>query len=226
MLRNTGSSNSGQQWPTYSVTIPSGYGPGSRFQADLSGQIVTVIVPPGYTAGSDLLVRAPPRPESGSSSSSQKYQVEIPPGIEPGGHFQASLSGRVVWLQCPQGMRPGDKLTVDGPSTSGAPASSKSWPPPLACPEEIEDNAPEYFICPISGGVMAQPAITPTGTTYDRKHIENWLASKNTDPTTNTPLTVEQLYPNRTVRSMIEDWIATGGSDRFLTLKREQRDDD
>lgn len=45
--------------------------------------------------------------------------------------------------------------------------------------------------------------------------IVEWLNAKETDPSTNLPLTVDQLFPNRTVRSMIEDFIAKGPD--FLT---------
>ena len=44
-----------------------------------------------------------------------------------------------------------------------------------------------------------------------------WLSSKQTDPSTNLPLSADQLCPNRTVRSMIEDFIAKGPN--FLTSK-------
>mgnify|MGYP002044763168 CR=1 FL=1 len=40
--------------------------------------------------------------------------------------------------------------------------------------------------------------------------IAEWLQNKQTDPSTNQPLTIDQLCPNRTVRSMIEDSIAKG----------------
>ena len=57
---------------------------------------------------------------------------------------------------------------------------------------------------------MRQPAMTPEGVTYDYDALTEWLSSKQTDPSTNLPLSAEQLCPNRTVRSMIEDFIAKG----------------
>ena len=64
---------------------------------------------------------------------------------------------------------------------------------------------------------MRQPAMTPEGVTYDYDALVEWLSSKQTDPSTNLPLAPEQLCPNRTVRSMIEDFIAKGPN--FLTMK-------
>ena len=36
---------------------------------------------------------------------------------------------------------------------------------------------------------------------YDYDAIAEWLSNKQTDPSTNQPLSVDQLCPNRTVRS-------------------------
>ena len=47
----------------------------------------------------------------------------------------------------------------------------------------------------------------PTGTaaragvTYDHDAIVEWLQNKQTDPSTNQPLSIDQLCPNRTVRT-------------------------
>ena len=78
-----------------------------------------------------------------------------------------------------------------------------------------ESAIPEYFLCPITAQLMRQPAMTPYGVTYDLDAISEWLTNKQIDPSTNQPLRVEQLCPNRTVRSMIEDYIAKGPD--FLT---------
>ena len=102
-------------------------------------------------------------------------------------------------------------MLVDANSAAENNGTAKTWPPPIAVPAEIEDgDIPEYFICPITGCIMRQPAMTPEGVTYDYDALVEWLASKQTDPSTNLPLTPEQLCPNRTVRSMIEDFIAKG----------------
>jgi len=68
---------------------------------------------------------------------------------------------------------------------------------------------------------MRQPAMTPEGVTYDYDAICNWLSAKQTDPSTNLPLTIHELCPNRTVRSMIEDFIAKGPD--FLNPNRAEK---
>lgn len=85
-------------------------------------------------------------------------------------------------------------------------------------PAVADDDIPEYFLCPITGCIMRQPAMTPEGVTYDYDAISEWLANKQTDPSTNLPLSRSELCPNRTVRSMIEDFIAKGPD--FLIKKK------
>ena len=80
----------------------------------------------------------------------------------------------------------------------------------LLLASRADGDIPEYFLCPITGCIMRQPAMTPEGVTYDYDALTEWLSSKQTDPSTNLPLSAEQLCPNRTVRSMIEDFIAKG----------------
>merc|ERR1719152_864492 len=103
-------------------------------------------------------------------------------------------------------------MLVDANSANGSGnGTAKSWPPPIAVPESLDDSdVPEYFQCPITGCIMRQPAMTPEGVTYDYDALVEWLNSKQTDPSTNLPLSADQLCPNRTVRSMIEDFIAKG----------------
>jgi len=192
---------------TFAVTVPAGIGPGQQFQASLDGQLTMVIVPHGSGPNSTLHVQIPVRP-----SSVQKYAVTIPQNVQPGGRFQANLGGQLVWLHCPRNLGPGKQMLVDANSANSSNGGqAKSWPPPIAVPDSIDDgDIPEYFVCPISGCIMRQPAMTPEGVTYDYDHLVEWLQSKQTDPSTNLPLAPDQLCPNRTVRSMIEDFIAKG----------------
>jgi len=197
---------------TFAVTVPAGVGPGQQFQASLDGQLTMVIVPHGSGPQSTLHVQIPVRP-----SSVQKYAVTVPQGIQPGSRFQANLGGQLVWLTCPRNLGPGKQMLVDASTSSTNGGTAKSWPPPIGVPEELDGKEiPEYFLCPITGCLMRQPAMTPDGVTYDHDAIVEWLQNKQTDPSTNQPLSIDQLCPNRTVRSMIEDYIAKGPN--FLTM--------
>jgi hypothetical protein len=63
---------------------------------------------------------------------------------------------------------------------------------------------PYYLMCPISLDLMTDPVISPSGISYDRDNIEEWLLTNNTEPITMIALSVEQLYPNRSLRDTIE----------------------
>ena len=64
------------------------------------------------------------------------------------------------------------------------------------------DEPPEELICPLSHELMVDPVILGSGQTYERKHIERWLASHNTDPMTGARLESRNLTENVLVRSM------------------------
>jgi hypothetical protein len=53
---------------------------------------------------------------------------------------------------------------------------------------------------------MEDPVCNAAGFSYERKAIEAWLHTHNTDPTTNGELSSKRLVPNRTLRSMILEW--------------------
>ena len=67
---------------------------------------------------------------------------------------------------------------------------------------------PQTFYCPISHQLMANPVITTTnGISYEEKYILEWLNINQTCPVTSTPLTKEQLKPNRALKDTIESMM-------------------
>lgn len=80
--------------------------------------------------------------------------------------------------------------------------------------QEIE--IPEFFICPISLQIMKDPVTAPTGITYDRDSIENWLFKRHntTCPVTKLPLLLrsDQLTPNHTLRRLIQSYEAAAAA--------------
>lgn len=64
---------------------------------------------------------------------------------------------------------------------------------------------PYYLICPISLQLMNDPVIAPSGISYERGEIEDWLiANNNTEPITKQSLTIEQLYTNINLKQAID----------------------
>ena len=62
---------------------------------------------------------------------------------------------------------------------------------------------PDHLICPITLDLIQDPVIAPSGYTYERADIMDWIAMHNRDPMTRDPLTADQLYPNRALRQAI-----------------------
>ena len=81
-----------------------------------------------------------------------------------------------------------------------------------------EPSVPEDFLCPVGRHVMHDPVVCgcmPTcGATFERANVSRWIDSSNggTCPNTGRPLRRTQLFPNRTLKALIEEWtLAHGG---------------
>tara|TARA_B110001452_G_scaffold173243_1_gene145178 strand:+ start:1281 stop:1874 length:594 start_codon:yes stop_codon:yes gene_type:complete len=111
------------------------------------------------------------------------------------------------------------RLGVDPLGFAGA--RTVAWPPPLAVPAALDalaaDAVPPDFVCALTYAIMRQPAITPHGTTYEYDAVAGWADQNSRYPATECgePLHRSQLTPNRVLRSMIEDWIATQSSSNY-----------
>ena len=107
----------------------------------------------------------------------------------------------------------------------GAPLSIRTKPragansadaPPIG-PRWDGTPVPEDFLCPVGRHIMHDPVVCgcmPTcGATFDRANVSRWIDSANggTCPNTGRELRRAQLFPNRTLRGLIEDWSDTHG---------------
>lgn len=90
-------------------------------------------------------------------------------------------------------------------------ASEKTNPAQLAA--QVQVSVPEFFLCPITYEIMADPVTLDTGMTYDRASIEEWLENgNNTCPSTNRTLLSHNLIPNVTLQRAIRAWCAENQS--------------
>lgn len=69
----------------------------------------------------------------------------------------------------------------------------------------IIDNAPNEYLCPITGCIMVDPVIAADGSTYERSAIKKWLASHSSSPATNNQLKTKTLVPNLALRKLIQE---------------------
>ncbi|XP_078377932.1 WD repeat, SAM and U-box domain-containing protein 1-like isoform X2 [Oculina patagonica] len=71
--------------------------------------------------------------------------------------------------------------------------------------EELEEDIPDEFLCPITRDIMSDPVIAADGYTYERASIDEWLTSgRSTSPMTNAPLKNTTLTPNRMLNMLIQ----------------------
>jgi len=80
----------------------------------------------------------------------------------------------------------------------------------------------DNFFCPITKELFTDPVVTTTGHTYERGAIKHWFTNHNTDPMTGMRLTSRAVFPNHSLRAIIEAWQAQFPSDQ--SKSRDQKD--
>jgi hypothetical protein len=155
-------------------------------------------------------------------------------GAEPAGAAAAALRGGNLearvreWVarpapEChwPPGERPRRRRRGRAPPRRtppgfGAPPAhhhhhpAAAPPAALSIPAEVAelDDAPKPFVCPITHGLMSEPAVTASGASYERAAISQWLRTHSHDPLTGRELRPEQLAPNLSLYQAIDEWAA------------------
>mmetsp|Transcript_71202 Transcript_71202/g.159351 ORF Transcript_71202/g.159351 Transcript_71202/m.159351 type:complete len:329 (-) Transcript_71202:78-1064(-) len=94
------------------------------------------------------------------------------------------------------------------PLAAAREARGRELEPGNSTPEpELEDHVSQQMICPISHRVMDFPMISPSGHSYDRESIMEWLSRRAVDPLSLTPLAAAALYPNRALQNEIAEQL-------------------
>lgn len=65
---------------------------------------------------------------------------------------------------------------------------------------------PHHLMCPISLDLMSDPVIVPSGISYDRDYITDWLLVSGTDPLTGMVLSIDNLISNRALGDAVEHY--------------------
>ena len=74
----------------------------------------------------------------------------------------------------------------------------------------LSDKTMQNISCPISQDVMQYPVCTPDGNTYDRDHIIEWIKRNHTCPLTRLPLNINDLFPNKSLKCIIDGYVNSG----------------
>ena len=103
-----------------------------------------------------------------------------------------------------------------GIGRSQAVASPPPPPPPPGVrvgpvetpPDELPDDVPDAYLCPIVKDLMIYPVICSDGHSYERAAIETWLRSSRraVSPKTGQPLPHRNLVPNHALRNAVLEW--------------------
>ena len=91
-------------------------------------------------------------------------------------------------------------------------------------PEDFDDDDDfTWALCPISLSPMADPVMTPSGHSFEREAIEDWLSTNGTNPMTNEALNKRQLIPNRCLHDAIEAWKKRNADweERIASIKED-----
>ena len=117
----------------------------------------------------------------------------------------------------------GGACSARGRGALRRPAAAAAAADPSASTPSLDDASPDDdlsipadFLCPIGQHVMTDPVLCgcgpQCGKSYDRRSIERWLLEgAPTCPTTSEPLDLHKLYPNRALKSAVEEWLANLG---------------
>jgi ankyrin repeat protein len=92
------------------------------------------------------------------------------------------------------------------PPATETPSAASALAERTAAVHISDEEPPDEFMCPISQELMRDPVFATDGHTYERQHIERWLATKLTSPKTGEGLKLVDVFPNHSMRRQIIEW--------------------
>ena len=78
--------------------------------------------------------------------------------------------------------------------------------PGLKNEQELPVDTPQAFVCPITCDLMSEPVVASDGNSYEAAAIERWLENHTSSPLSNVELSPKQLYPNRALEQLIDEF--------------------
>ena len=85
----------------------------------------------------------------------------------------------------------------------------------LVAEEELLADCPDEFLCPIMSVIMMDPVLLPSSKqTVDRSTIARHLLSDQSDPFNRSPLTMDMLESDHTLKEKVRQWIEAKKSKR------------
>mmetsp|Transcript_28743 Transcript_28743/g.37726 ORF Transcript_28743/g.37726 Transcript_28743/m.37726 type:complete len:759 (+) Transcript_28743:142-2418(+) len=85
--------------------------------------------------------------------------------------------------------------------------------------DNVDNDIPLTFICPITQELMKDPVIDNDGNSYEREAIEDWVRQNGTSPITRAPLSATDLRPNRNLLDCIEEFLQRKAGEKAETVQ-------
>ena len=120
------------------IVVPDGCSAGMDFTVEWGGTSYNITVPDGVTAGQLLTIELPALQETAATHPTggmQPVEIVVPDGCTPGMEFTVEWGGVSYTIAVPEGVWPGQPLTIELPELPAEPAPSIQ--------EEEEDFVPE-----------------------------------------------------------------------------------
>jgi hypothetical protein len=70
----------------------------------------------------------------------------------------------------------------------------------------VSNDVPYEYLCPITLEIMSEPVICEDGNTYEKKAITEWLSKRTVSPITNQEINPKNMFPNITLKKIIEEY--------------------
>ena len=70
---------------------------------------------------------------------------------------------------------------------------------------------PDYVVDPISFEIMHDPVTTPSGASFERAGIVQYIKQSGVDPLTREPISLTSLRPNYGLKAACDDFLDKNG---------------
>lgn len=137
--------------------------------------------------------------------------------LQPASRRLAALAHTIDgWVHDLVDQRPRRAHVVIMPPMPTTPTQARvKWPPklpttgPPLSTGELETLAAKYpdLVCPVSHAFPVEPAVGPSGVTFDRASIAAAVTATGKDPVSNRPCSLFDIRPNYALRSVIDDYV-------------------
>ena len=144
---------------------------------------------------------SPPLSSSSSTSSTPSSAAAFAPesnALEPNAPESNALEPNAPESNAPESNAPESNAPESNAPAPNAPEPSlpivkRVWRSDPVPPADLR----ALLVCPITLAVFQDPVSAPSGITYEKEAVLEWLKKSETDPSTRAPLKPVQLVPNK-----------------------------